>query len=211
MEQETRNWTRNEKSWWGHQGQQSARLRAEVWVKPQGTALLFPGKGAVAITSQSLFLQSWAGSGSDLSVITSRSRRSWVHAPVSNMARSKGSPEEPSEMVPPPRSAVLGNREPISELKWGISGHSLPDHVSSTCCSLLHLWCGTSLALIPGPTNTFTLPCFTTILCAAFPCFLSYLTSLLLDCLLPLSTEDSAQKESCNPKHDPCKIWYYRE
>lgn len=49
------------------------------------------------------------------------------------MAKNKGSHEEPSEIVPPPPSAVLGNREPISELRWGgISGHILPDQVSST-------------------------------------------------------------------------------
>lgn len=51
--------------------------------EPQGTALLFPGKGAVAITAQSLFLWS-RGAGQDLAMITSRRRTNWVHASVSN-------------------------------------------------------------------------------------------------------------------------------
>lgn len=101
--------------------------------------------------------QSWAGSGCDLCNHQQEQNKLGSCPCEQLIASSKGSHGQPSEMVPPPPWAASGNREPISELKWGgTSGHSLPDQVSSTGCSLLHLWHGTSLALIPEPTETFT-------------------------------------------------------
>lgn len=108
--------------------------------------------------------------------------------------KNKGCHGKPSEMVSLSAFAVLGNTEPVLEMKWvGIPGQSIPGQVSSTYvrCLLFHLQCGASLALAPGATDVFTLRVLPQLsICAVFSPFLPHLTSLLFssDCLLLLST-----------------------
>lgn len=114
-----------------------------------------------------------------------------------NGEENKGCHRKPSEMVSPPPFAVLGNMGPVLEVKWGrISGHSLPEQVSSTvlaACSSTsdvgHPWLQ-YLKQVMFSSSKFHHNSPSVLLSP----HLYHLTSLLFssDCLLWLSTEGSA-------------------